>query len=81
MRHASLPCGVLDPRVEGLDWVPMRDLVFDKGRTLWVSELHELMRRDDVTVGWFVSARRGFARVQLLVAGKAYVVTVVDPAP
>ena len=59
----------------------MRDLVFDKGRTLWVFELRELIRRDDVTVGWFVSARPGFARVQVLVAGKAYVVTVVDPEP
>lgn len=56
----------------------MRDLVFDKSRTLWVSELRELIRRDDVTVGWLVSARPGFARVQVLVAGKAYVV---DPEP
>ena len=59
----------------------MRDLELKQGRTLWVSELRELMRRDDVVVGWFVSARPGFARVQLLVAGKAYVVTVVDPEP
>jgi hypothetical protein len=59
----------------------MRELVFDKARRLWVSELRELMRRDDVTVGSVVSARRGIARVQLLVAGKAYVLTVVDPEP
>jgi hypothetical protein len=59
----------------------MRDLGLEKGRTLRTSELRELMDRGDVRVGLFVSFRRGFARVELLVPGRTLTVTVVDPAP
>jgi hypothetical protein len=58
--------------------VPMRDLSLERNRTLWTSELKALMAQGMV-VGRFVSIRRGFARVQLLTDGKAFVVTVVDP--
>jgi hypothetical protein len=59
----------------------MSDLVSGRGRTLRTPELRELLDRGDVTVGRFISVRRGFARVELLVPGRAMTVTVVDPKP
>ena len=57
------------------------DSVLVQGGTLRTSELRELLARGDVKAGLFVSFRPGFARVELLVPGKTFMVTVVDPKP